>query len=316
MTFTNSTLLSQELREHILHLRRELTRQDRSPLHVRQRLSQRLTDLLNQQHVVVAEVGFRRREMGSAPDAPCLHVCNRAPNDWELSDFVIEPLVAIGLPEQHQQAGDATHSSESGNPSAEPADLREALALANERADALERERDQALAELSALKVPGAQPPEVVATLEIGDYQDNDSVYVTLRKQIGIDEACADDRLMRVSQHERILAELFSGVNPVAVISQKEAEPDEEDGPYMQAHYWLRLRKLPAGTKLFTAPPVSQHLIGLLEAGNPLSNAAYSLAQKPGHTLTAYDIELLADLRKRWDAALLAYTLASQAQEH
>lgn len=31
MDVNNSTLLSQELREHILHLRRELTREDRSP---------------------------------------------------------------------------------------------------------------------------------------------------------------------------------------------------------------------------------------------------------------------------------------------
>lgn len=292
MTFSNCTLLSQELREHILHLRRELTRQDRSPLQVRQRLSQRLTDLLNQQHVVVAEVGFRRREKDSAPDDSCEHVCHRAPNDWELREFVIEPLVAIGLPGQHQQAGYAPQSTECGNPSDEPAaksagvdeleNLREALALANERADGLERERNQALAELAVLKVPSAEPPEVVATLEIGDYQDDKSVYATLTKHIGIDEACADDRLMLVAQHERSLAALGSSQMPIAVISQPRSDADPDEGPFMEAHYWLRLRKLPAGTKLYTAPPFSKNLIGLLEAGNPLSNAAYSLAQKLG----------------------------------
>lgn len=44
----------------------------------------------------------------------------------------------------------------------------------------------------------------------------------------------------------------------------------------------------------------------LADAGNPLSNAAYNLAQKVGYTLTSYDCELLSELRKRWDAALQA----------
>lgn len=39
-------------------------------------------------------------------------------------------------------------------------------------------------------------------------------------------------------------------------------------------------------------------------AGNPLSNVAYNLAQKVGQPLTEYDCQLLSELRKRWDAAL------------
>lgn len=39
--------VSKELRMQILHMRREVVRQDRSPLNVRQRMAGRLTDLLN-----------------------------------------------------------------------------------------------------------------------------------------------------------------------------------------------------------------------------------------------------------------------------
>ncbi|HEC1424144.1 TPA: hypothetical protein R1W95_000930 [Pseudomonas aeruginosa] len=38
--------ITEELRQHILHMRRELTRQERSPFHVRQKLAQRVSDLL------------------------------------------------------------------------------------------------------------------------------------------------------------------------------------------------------------------------------------------------------------------------------
>lgn len=62
------------------------------------------------------------------------------------------------------------------------------------------------------------------------------------------------------------------------------------------------------------APPAAQDVSGLtlIEAGNPLSNAAYNLAQKPGHVITAYDCELLAELRKRWDEALAAHRAQAQ----
>lgn len=326
MTFTNCTLLSQELREHILHMRREMTRQDRSSLPVRQRLAQRLTELLNQMPVVTADVGFRRVDKDAEPGDPCTHVCNREPNDWELSTFVIERLVAIGLPGQHQhQSGaqkgqECEDQAESTIPAPDTAEteleqLRDALAIANDRTAILERERDQARAELAALKTAGCEAPEVVATLEISDYEDNNSVYARLTKHIGIDVACADDRLMLVAQHERNLAALSSGHNPIAVISQPRSDADPDEGPFMEAHYWLRLRKLPGGTKLYTAPPLSLNLIRLLDACNPLSNAAYSLAQKPGHSLTTYDCELLAQLRTSWDAAVAACTQTDSALE-
>ncbi|MGP0171215.1 hypothetical protein ACSVIJ_04955 [Pseudomonas sp. NCHU5208] len=306
MTLINCTLISQELREHILHMRREMTRLHQSPLPVRQRLSQRVTELLNLSPVVVAETGFRRREKDAEPNEQSTIVHHRAPNEWELREFIIQPLVAIGMPGQHQQ--DAGEAKQQNNPEgAQDLDqLRDALALANARVVELTRERDQAQAELASLKVPGAQPAEVVATLEIGDYQDDNSVYVTLTKKIGINDACEDDRLMRVSQHERILADQFARLQPVATIAVlgREREPDE--GPYLSGYAWSHLRKLPDGTKLFTAPPVTQLQLGLLESGNPLSNAAYSLAQKPGHTLTEYDCALLTELRKKWDAAVVA----------
>lgn len=57
-------------------------------------------------------------------------------------------------------------------------------------------------------------------------------------------------------------------------------------------------------------PPSDQDVRGLVEAGNPLSNAAYNLAQKPGHALTELDCELLSKLRKRWDEAVLAHRQA------
>ena len=78
----------------------------------------------------------------------------------------------------------------------------------------------------------------------------------------------------------------------------------------------LRLRKLPGGTKLYTAPPLSLNLIHLLEAGNPLSNTAYSLALKPGHSLTTYDCELLAQLRANWDAAVAVCTQTESSLEN
>lgn len=37
-----------------------------------------------------------------------------------------------------------------------------------------------------------------------------------------------------------------------------------------------------------------------------LINCTLSLAQKPGHTLTEYDCALLTELRKKWDAAVVA----------
>ncbi|HBO2935205.1 TPA: hypothetical protein L4R50_000201 [Pseudomonas aeruginosa] len=40
------TQVTEELRQHILHMRRELTRQDRSPWHVRQKLAVKVSDLL------------------------------------------------------------------------------------------------------------------------------------------------------------------------------------------------------------------------------------------------------------------------------
>lgn len=327
MTFTNCTLLSQELREHILHMRREMTRQDRSPLPVRQSLAQRLTELLNQMPTVTADVGFRRVEKDAEPGDICTHVCNREPNEWEMSTFVIERLVAIGVPGQHQLPAGGQSATECGDPAddsipvpdvaeTELEQLRDALAIASDRAAILERERDQARAELAALKTAGCETPEVVATLEISDYQDNNSVYASLTKHIGIDVACADDRLMLVAQHERNLAALSSGQNPIAVISHPRSDADPDEGPFMEAHYWLRLRKLPGGTKLYTAPPLSLNLIHLLEAGNPLSNTAYSLALKPGHSLTTYDCELLAQLRANWDAAVAVCTQTESSLEN
>lgn len=41
-------LMSQELKEHVMHARSELTRQERSPWHVRQKLSQKLHDMLTE----------------------------------------------------------------------------------------------------------------------------------------------------------------------------------------------------------------------------------------------------------------------------
>lgn len=41
-------------------------------------------------------------------------------------------------------------------------------------------------------------------------------------------------------------------------------------------------------------------------AGAMLANAAYNLAQKPGHALTSDDVALLDKLRREWDAALKA----------
>lgn len=43
-----------ELREHILHMRRELTRADRSPLTQRQRLAERVTSLLDALNLLAA----------------------------------------------------------------------------------------------------------------------------------------------------------------------------------------------------------------------------------------------------------------------
>lgn len=268
MSLTNCTLLSQELREHILHMRREMTRQDRSPLPVRQRLAQRLTELLNQMPTVTADVGFRRVEKDAEPGDACTHVCNREPNDWEMSSFVIERLVAIGVPRQHQLPAGGQSGPECGEPAvdtipvpgepeSELEQLRDALAIANDRTATLERERDQAR-----------------------------------------------------------LAALSSGQNPIAVISHPRSDADPDEGPFMEAHYWLRLRKLPGGTKLYTAPPLSLNLIHLLEAGNPLSNTAYSLALKPGHSLATYDCELLAQLRENWDAAVSACTQPDSALEN
>lgn len=308
MTFTNFTLISQELREHILHMRQELTRLNQKPLHVRQRLSQRVNALLNQSHIVVAEMGFRRREKGAGPNEQSTVVRHRAPNDWELQEFIIEPLVAIGLSRQ-QQPADTT------SPDSEVEQLRSALARAHERAENLERERDQARAELAALKNAGLEEPEVVATLEIGDYQDDKSVYASLTKAIGIDTACADDRLMMVAQYERNLAALCSGQNPIAVISHPRSDADPDEGPFMEAHYWLRLRKLPGGTKLYTAPPLSLNLLHLVEAGNALSNTAYSMSQKPGDTLTEYGCALLAEQRANWDSAVKASVQPNQPAE-
>lgn len=174
MDVNNSTLLSQELREHILHLRRELTREDRSPLRERQRLSQRLTELLNQQPVI--QVGVQ-------------------------NNFGHEELVDGTMP--------ASEDVET-----ELDQLRSALAIANDCTAGLEQELAKVRAELAALQVPGSETPEVIATLEIGDYQNNNSVYASLTKHIDIDVACADDRLMMVSQHERILAALTLGQKP------------------------------------------------------------------------------------------------------
>lgn len=174
MDVNNSTLLSQELREHILDLRRELTRQDRSPLRERQRLSQRLTELLNQHPVTQAGVQSnleRDEKFDGARPAP-------EAVETELNQ------------------------------------LRSALATANNCTAALEQELAKVRSELAALQVPGSETPEVIATLEIGDYQDNNSVYASLTKHIDIDVACADDRLMMVSQHERILAALTLGQKP------------------------------------------------------------------------------------------------------
>ncbi len=308
MTFTSSTLISQDLREHILHMRQEMTRLNQKPLHVRQRLSQRVNELLNQSPIVVAEMGFRRREKGSGPNEQSTVVRHRSPNDWELREFLIEPLVAIGLHGQQQPV----HLPEPDN---ELERLRGALARANERAEGLERERDQARAELAALKSVGLEEPEVVATLEIGDYQDEKSVYASLTKTVGIDTVCADDRLMLVAQYERNLAALFSGRNPIAVISHPRNDVDPDEGPFMEAHHWLRLRKLPGGTQLYTAPPISLNLLHLVEAGNALSNTAYALSQKPGDTLTEYGCALLTEQRANWDALVKASVQPNQPAE-
>jgi hypothetical protein len=50
----------------------------------------------------------------------------------------------------------------------------------------------------------------------------------------------------------------------------------------------------------------------LLNAGTPLSNAAYNLAQRPGRKLDQHDCDLLSDLRKRWDEAV---TLSARPTE-
>lgn len=50
----------------------------------------------------------------------------------------------------------------------------------------------------------------------------------------------------------------------------------------------------------------------LLNAGTPMSNAAYNLAQHPGRKLDQHDCDLLSDLRKRWDEAV---RLASRPTE-
>jgi hypothetical protein len=39
-------------------------------------------------------------------------------------------------------------------------------------------------------------------------------------------------------------------------------------------------------------------------AGGLLANAAYNLAQKPGHALTSDDVALLDKLRREWDVAV------------
>lgn len=63
------------------------------------------------------------------------------------------------------------------------------------------------------------------------------------------------------------------------------------------------------------SPQPSPDVRGLVEAGNPLSNVAYNLAQKPGHALTEFDCELLLKLRKRWDEAARAHRQAQRKGE-
>ncbi|UZZ12398.1 hypothetical protein NDO41_07955 [Ectopseudomonas mendocina] len=66
---------------------------------------------------------------------------------------------------------------------------------------------------------------------------------------------------------------------------------------------------------LYPGPQPGPDVRALVEAGNPLSNVAYNLAQKPGHALTEFDCELLLKLRKRWDEAARAHRQAQRKGE-
>lgn len=103
MGTTNSVVMTEELRQHILHMRREITREDRSPFKVRQKLAQLVTDLLNAPGLVPAQqdAGFRCRPKDSGPDTAWDYIHHRAPDDFELREFEIQPLVATVS--QHQQ---------------------------------------------------------------------------------------------------------------------------------------------------------------------------------------------------------------------
>lgn len=325
MTFTNCTLLSQELREHILHMRREMTRQDRSSLPVRQRLAQRLTELLNQMPVVTADVGFRRVDKDAEPGDPCTHVCNREPNDWELSTFVIERLVAIGLPGQHQhQSGaqkgqECEDQAESTIPAPDTAEteleqLRDALAIANDRTAILSGERDQARAELAALKTAGCEAPEVVATLRSATTRTTTrsmpvsrSILASMWPALMIGSCWSPSTNATWRHSPAAITPSRLSLNRAAMLIGRRPL---HGGPLLAAPAQAARRyQALYGTTL------SLNLIRLLDAGNPLSNAAYSLAQKPGHSLTTYDCELLAQLRTSWDAAVAACTQTDSALE-